>query len=149
MRIQHSLDPNAPSTDNTNLNHILNLLQNEEVGFRPMGADLEGTGSFKDEAGRPASNNVFFSGTFQEMFTENICGTLAADKGSTSTLLENHGTSQDELYVDRDAVSGVDLNDETMNMIQFQKSYSAACRLLTTVDEMLDKLINGTGIAGR
>jgi flagellar hook-associated protein 1 FlgK len=34
-------------------------------------------------------------------------------------------------------------------MMQFQKSYSASCRLLTTLDEILDKLINGTGIAGR
>ena len=29
-------------------------------------------------------------------------------------------------------------------MMQFQKSYSAACTLLTTLDSMLDKLINGT-----
>ncbi len=33
--------------------------------------------------------------------------------------------------------------------MQYQKSYSAACRLMTTLDELLDKLINGTGIAGR
>ena len=49
----------------------------------------------------------------------------------------------------RDSVSGVDLNDEAMNLMQYQKSYSAACRLMTTLDELLDKLINGTGIAGR
>ena len=42
------------------------------------------------------------------------------------------------------SVSGVDLNDEATSMMQFQKSYQAACRLLTTIDSMLDTLINNT-----
>ena len=29
-------------------------------------------------------------------------------------------------------------------MMMFQKSYAAACQLMTTLDSMLDKLINGT-----
>jgi flagellar hook-associated protein 1 FlgK len=33
-------------------------------------------------------------------------------------------------------------------LIQYQKAYSAACRLMTVVDEALDKLINGTGVVG-
>ena len=40
----------------------------------------------------------------------------------------------------------MDLNEEATGMIQFSKSYSAACRLLTTLDSMLDKLINGTAV---
>jgi flagellar hook-associated protein 1 FlgK len=64
----------------------------------------------------------------------------------TETMLNNHNTTADEIYVDRDGVMGVDLNDEAMNMMQFQKAYSASCRLMTTFDTMLDKLINGTAI---
>nr|WP_297718874.1 flagellar basal body rod C-terminal domain-containing protein [Intestinimonas sp.] len=30
--------------------------------------------------------------------------------------------------------------------MQYQKSYNAACRLMTTMDAMIDKLINGTGL---
>jgi len=33
--------------------------------------------------------------------------------------------------------------------MQFQKSYTAACSLLTTIDEMLERLIANTGIVGR
>ena len=29
-------------------------------------------------------------------------------------------------------------------MMTFQKSYSAACQLMTTLDSMLERLINGT-----
>jgi flagellar hook-associated protein 1 FlgK len=87
-----------------------------------------------------------FEGTFQEMLTDVIAGTLAKDENITQTMLSNYNTTADEIYVDRDAVMGVDLNDEAMNMMQFQKAYSAACRLMTTYDSMLEKLINGMAI---
>ena len=47
---------------------------------------------------------------------------------------------------ERDSVSSVDFNDEAMNLMMYSKSYNAACRLMTTIDSVLDKLINGTGI---
>jgi flagellar hook-associated protein 1 FlgK len=34
-------------------------------------------------------------------------------------------------------------------MIQFQHAYQAAARVITTMDEMLNTLINGTGLVGR
>ena len=38
----------------------------------------------------------------------------------------------------------MDLNDEAMNMMQFQKAMNAAMRLMTVVDEALDRLIINT-----
>ncbi len=93
-------------------------------------------------------NNPFFVGNFQQMLG-NISGTLANDVNNTQTLLTNYATSATELEVSRMSISSVDLNDEASNLMQYQKSYSAACRLMTTVDEMLDKIINGTGMVGR
>jgi len=49
----------------------------------------------------------------------------------------------------RDAVSGVQLDEEGMDLLHYNQSYSAAARFLTTLDEALDKLINGTGVVGR
>lgn len=49
----------------------------------------------------------------------------------------------------RDAESGVNLDEEMANMVAYQHAYSAASRLLTAVDEMLETLIRGTGIVGR
>ena len=68
---------------------------------------------------------------------------------STTTMLNTHYAYSVELDTSRESVAGVDLNDEATNMIQYQRSYSAACRLMTTLDETLDKLINGTGVVGR
>jgi flagellar hook-associated protein 1 FlgK len=46
-------------------------------------------------------------------------------------------------------VAGVSLDEEMVNLIKFQNSYSAASRMITAVDEMLQILIANTGIVGR
>jgi flagellar hook-associated protein 1 len=49
----------------------------------------------------------------------------------------------------RESVSGVNLDEEMTSMLSFQHAYNAAARMVTAIDEALDKLINGTGIVGR
>ena len=44
---------------------------------------------------------------------------------------------------------GVDWNEELTNMIRFQKGFGACARCLTAMDEMLDRLVNNTGMVGR
>ena len=46
----------------------------------------------------------------------------------------------------RDSVSGVQLDEEGMNLLHYQQSYSAAARLMTTLNDILDTLINKTAI---
>ena len=49
----------------------------------------------------------------------------------------------------RDSASAVDLDEEMSNMVAFQHGYEAAARVMTTVDGMIDTLINRTGLVGR
>jgi flagellar hook-associated protein 1 len=53
------------------------------------------------------------------------------------------------LDADRSAVSGVNLDEEMVNLVAAQHAYSAAARVITTIDQMLDTLINRTGLVGR
>ena len=46
------------------------------------------------------------------------------------------------------AASGVSLDEEMTNMIKFQHAYAAASRVLSAMDENLDRLINSTGRVG-
>ncbi|WP_066067171.1 flagellar hook-associated protein FlgK [Neobacillus soli] len=48
----------------------------------------------------------------------------------------------------RQSVSGVSIDEEMTNMVRFQQSYNAASRYISVMDEVLDKLINGTGRVG-
>lgn len=49
----------------------------------------------------------------------------------------------------RDSTAGVDWNEELTNMIRFQKGFASCSRCLNAMDEMLDKLVNSTGVVGR
>jgi flagellar hook-associated protein 1 FlgK len=49
----------------------------------------------------------------------------------------------------RESVAGVNIDEEMTNMLSYQHAYSAAGRLVTAIDEMLDQLINRMGIVGR
>jgi flagellar hook-associated protein 1 FlgK len=48
----------------------------------------------------------------------------------------------------RQSVSGVSLDEEMSNLVRFQRSYQASARAMSTMDEMLDVLINRTGRVG-
>ena len=49
----------------------------------------------------------------------------------------------------KEAVVGVNLDEEAANLIKYQRAFQAATRLVTVMDEMLDKIINGMGVVGR
>ncbi len=46
----------------------------------------------------------------------------------------------------RSQQSGVSIDEEMTNLVEFQHGYDAAARLMTTIDSMLDTLINRTGV---
>ena len=120
------------TTDSANILHMVALFTTK-MDYLPSAVE-------------PDSSDIpLFNGTFGEMW-DNIGSVLGHDMKGTSTLLDNYYAASVTLDTSRDSVSGVDLNDEAMNLMQYSKSYNAACRLMTTLDSVLDKLINGTGI---
>ena len=88
-----------------------------------------------------------------EISINNYYNTMTSKLGSDSEVIDNKASSQDDLITQitnwRSSTSGVDWNEELTNMIKFQQGYSACSRCLTTMDEMLDKLVNSTGTVGR
>ena len=73
--------------------------------------------------------------------------------GSRSEAMKHNVDFQDNVMTQvsnlRESTSGVNWDEELTNMIMFQQGYGACSRCLTTMDEMLDKLINGTRTVGR
>lgn len=62
---------------------------------------------------------------------------------------ENELVLTDHLRTLQDSVSGVNLDEEMTNLLQFQRAFEASSRLINVIDEMLNTLINRTGLAGR
>jgi flagellar hook-associated protein 1 FlgK len=74
---------------------------------------------------------------------------LGTDTRSAGSQVDTQQSLVDLLQRRREATSGVSLDEEATNMVRYQRAYEAAARIMTTYDEMLDKLINSTGVVGR
>jgi len=56
--------------------------------------------------------------------------------------------TENELLNNRNAISTVSEDEEGVNMLGYQKWYNASARIMTALDECLDKVINGMGRCG-
>jgi flagellar hook-associated protein 1 FlgK len=72
---------------------------------------------------------------------------VAAQASSRRSDIQTNVTEQ--VDASRESVSGVNLDEEMTNLLTYQRGYEAASRVLTTIDSMLDQLINRTGLVGR
>ncbi len=115
-------------TDNTNILHMISQINGEQVF----------------ETGNGSS----FTGSFQDFLT-NICTTLGTQIESNDTLANTYSINLDDVDYARESISGVSLDEEAVNMIQYNYALTASSRYLTTVDEALDRLISSTGMVGR
>lgn len=80
---------------------------------------------------------------------QSMIGRLAVDTqalGRRSEIQLEVAAQSDEARL---SVSGVNLDEELTALITTQRAYEASARLLTTVDQTLDTLINRTGLVGR
>jgi flagellar hook-associated protein 1 FlgK len=86
-------------------------------------------------------------GSFEGYF-KNFLGNLASEV----SLANNMRDAQEVLLVSiqrqRESIMTVSLDEEMTDLIRFQHAYNAAARCITTMDEALDRLINGTGRVG-
>ena len=94
------------------------------------------------------SNGEVYQGTFLD-YVKGYVSTLAEDVSFADNRHTATSTVSNSLQDSRDEVSGVVVDEEVANVMLYQKSLSAASRLMTAMDEALDVLINKTGLVGR
>lgn len=90
-------------------------------------------------------NDLKNSGYYDKL--NSIVINLAVAANTNTSIM---GTKESLLYsVDnqRKSLSSVSLDEETTNLIIFQQSYNAAARVITTLDDMLNTLVNKMGIS--
>jgi flagellar hook-associated protein 1 FlgK len=73
---------------------------------------------------------------------------LGIEASVATSNLDTQKVISSRVDASRESVSGVNLDEEMTNMLQFQHAYSAAARMITAIDETLDVLINRTGRVG-
>lgn len=85
------------------------------------------------------------AGLGNQTFSQSFAATVAM-LGQSIASVNNEIASQDlvagMLLRQRDSVSGVSLDEEMTALVRFQKAFEASARIITTVDEMLDTILN-------
>ncbi|MCL2090326.1 MAG: flagellar hook-associated protein FlgK [Micrococcales bacterium] len=77
---------------------------------------------------------------------DDLWGRLVVDTGSRTAAAISSATvaEQARSSIESEQIAGasVDADEETVNLMTFQRAYQAAARVMTTIDEILDTLIN-------
>lgn len=83
--------------------------------------------------------------TFDDYFADAVTNIGLKGEQAERALATQNAIMAD-LRNARDAVSGVNIDEELSDIIKFQHGYNAAARFISTVDEMLDTIINRLGV---
>ncbi len=97
-------------------------------------------------ATKPGSK--IFDGTFEEYYVS-LDATLGLDIKHTTEKADNYGMLAGSIADEREAATGVNHDEEAMNLMRYQQSYVAASRMMTTLDQVLEILLTQTGMVGR
>lgn len=84
--------------------------------------------------GKDMTINTFYNSMIQNLGQSSAA--VIRDESNQSKLLENIDSS-------RSSVSGVSLDEEMISLVQFQHTYSANAKVMSTIDSLLDVVVNG------
>ncbi|MDD3693096.1 MAG: flagellar hook-associated protein FlgK [Oscillospiraceae bacterium] len=101
-----------------------------------------------DSMNTKRSITPYFTGTFEE-FAVSLIGDISIETEYTRDMRDASEFVLNTIYNQRESIMGVSIDEEAINMVKYQKAYNAAARIMTAMDEMLEVLINRTGIVGR
>ena len=89
--------------------------------------------------------NTLVSGVNNQTFSQNwaqTVGGLGDSISSVNSQLSDSSSVTQMLQTQRDSVSGVSIDEEMTNLMQYQKTYEASAELVSTVNQMLETVIN-------
>jgi flagellar hook-associated protein 1 FlgK len=108
-------------------------------------ADLAASGI--PGGGLDASNATAMAGaTAVEDSYQRLINGFGTEVASVTRLAANQQVLTSQVDGSREQLSGVNLDEETVSMLAAQHAYEAASRVMTTLDSVLDTLINRTGV---
>lgn len=107
-----------------------------------------GDNSLANDMGLLATKNVVISTVWKTVdnqsitsYYSNLVTTVGSDRLQSKTNAEYNTTLAQDLDDRVASVSGVNLDEELANLIKYQSSYTAAAKLITTADQMLETLL--------
>ncbi len=76
-----------------------------------------------------------------EGFYSSLTTKIGSDASTANGNYDTNDALYSSVYTQYQSVSGVNKDEELANLIQYQSSYSAAAKIITTIDQMLETLL--------
>lgn len=115
-----------------------------QAGQTPDGP--EGDGSRALEVAKVRNKKLAgYDNTIEGIYNGMVTN-VGISKQQADNMVSNQEVLLDQLVMRRESTSGVNIDEEVSNMIKFQKSFDANARVIQVLSEMLDTLINRTGV---
>jgi flagellar hook-associated protein 1 FlgK len=87
-----------------------------------------------------------FRGDSASAFLETLLSDVTVDTQKADIFQKNYSNLEASISNQRTSVSGVDEDEEALNLIKYQNAYNLASKVISIMSEMYSKLINETGV---
>ncbi len=103
------------------------------------------TGIFNSDSNLGGLSNITSSasGMTMDTYFKDTVDRIGIQEQEAKRMVKNQATLLAGFQESKDSVSGVSMDEEMANLIQYQHAYQANSKVISTVDELLDVVING------
>jgi flagellar hook-associated protein 1 FlgK len=116
-----------------------NIAASKEAGFPEDNSNLLELLEMRHD------NHLYGEGA-PEDYMKSLVATLGIDSQQSVQIAKNQGNLTRQIENRRSSVSGVSLDEEMANMVKYQHAYNAAAKMISTMAEVYDTLINRVGV---
>lgn len=81
-----------------------------------------------------------------EAYFQTLVAEIGIDTDKANTIAESQNNILDTITNQRLSISGVDIDEEAMNLVRYQNAYNLSAKVITVMNEIYNKLINEMGI---
>lgn len=123
---------------------LISLSAEVAADVSAIAASSQATGQDNGNAiqmGNLLFNPVFSGGSIADQY-RNLVFDVGSDVSNSGVILQQHEALSQQLELRRQSMSGVSIDEETMQILQFQRSYQASAKLIKTVDELAQTILN-------
>lgn len=103
-------------------------------------------GGFANDPNISATLNTIVNSTdgmTLDNYFKDTVDSLGIQEQEAKRMVTNQSTLLAGITQAKDSVSGVSLDEEMANLVQFQHAYQANAKIISTVDQLLDVVVNG------
>lgn len=99
-----------------------------------------------EELAKLKSDVVLFRGGTADGFLKCIIADISVDAQESEIFRNNYANISETIENQRMSISGVDEDEEALNLIKFQNAYNLSSKMISVMAEVYDRLILQTGV---